>query len=75
MSEVDPSAEPARGPLGGSGASDAYAEPSVTVEEWRRSEALKAAATVCAGDTALSEQTIVMVAKVFEAYLKGDETV
>lgn len=42
----------------------------MTVAEWRRLEALKAAATVCAGDTALSEQQIVTVAKVFEAYLK-----
>lgn len=48
---------------------------TVTVEEWRRLEALKAAATACAGDTALSEQQIVKVAKVFEAYLKGGETV
>lgn len=63
-----------RPPTTGSGIARPAGE-SVSVDEWRRLEALKAAATVCAGDTALSEQQIVTVAEVFEAYLKGDETV
>lgn len=62
-----------RPPTTGSGIARPGAE-SVSVDEWRRLEALKAAATACAGDTALSEQQIVKVAKVFEAYLKGDAT-